>query len=240
MKKQHIIKAFAILATCAFCSCNEYTDDLQGLGKRVEKLEADTLALKNSIETMKQLQIAMEEQGIVKNIIENADGTTTLEFLNGRESITFVNNGTDGKTTGQLLGIKKGEDGVNYWTFGDNGEWLLDEYGNKISADPIDGKNGTDGEDGKDADPSSSPVIMPQVRVNQNGYWEMSTDGGTTWVLIKNASHPYGIKAVGQQGDPGPNGTADPIFINARYTADYVYFDVWYNGNKTTIKLKRV
>ena len=234
MKKQHIIKAFAILATCAFCSCNEYTDDLQGLGKRVEKLEADTLALKNSVETLKQLQIAMEEQGIVKKIIENADGTTTLEFLDGRDPITFVN-GSDGKTTGELLGIKKGEDGVNYWIFG--GEWLLDEDGNKISADPIDGKNG---KNGKDADPSSSPVIMPQVRVNPDGYWEMSTDGGNTWNLVTNASHPYGIKAVGKNGGKGDAGDEDPIFITARVYDNYIEFDVWLNGTKRTIRLQRV
>lgn len=60
--------------------------------------------------------------------------------------------GKDGVTP--VIGVAQGEDGIYYWTI--NGEWLLDENGNKVQAqgrdgaDGEDGKDGADGEDGKD------------------------------------------------------------------------------------------
>lgn len=60
--------------------------------------------------------------------------------------------GKDGVTP--VIGVAQDEDGIYYWTI--NGEWLLDENGNKVQAqgrdgaDGQDGKDGADGEDGKD------------------------------------------------------------------------------------------
>ena len=220
MRTQTIIRAFAILATCVFCSCHEFTDDLQDLGKRVENLEDSTLRVKNTIETLNLLKMAMENQGIVKNIIEiqNPDGTitTTLEFLNGIDPITFVNTGAPGKTFEELMSTRMGEDGKRYWTY--NGDWLLDKNGNKICADPLDGKNGTD--------VPQSPII----RINDDGFWEILTDG--EWVLLTNAQYPDGIKAIGSKGDKGEPGDLDPVFISIDTDSEpgYVILTVWVNG----------
>ena len=252
MRKQHIITAFAVIASCTLCSCNEYIDDLQGIGKRVEVLEDSVLSVQNTLETLTQLQKAMETYGVVSNIIQNSDGSTTLEFVDGRTPITFVN-GADGKEAEVLLGVAKGPDGKYYWVF--NGEFLRDENGNPILADPLDGKDGkdgVDGKDGKDAEPTGANVVVPQIRINPSTRnWEISTDGGKSW-------EDTGVCADGKDGEDGKDGkdgedgkdghdgangedgTPDGIFISATYTDNYIIFTLYFNGKITTVKLKRV
>ena len=67
-------------------------------------------------------------------------------------TVRTVSHLKDGVTP--VIGVAQDEDGIYYWTI--NGEWLLDENGNKVQAqgrdgaDGQDGKDGADGEDGKD------------------------------------------------------------------------------------------
>lgn len=245
MRKSFIITAFAILAGCGLStSCNEYTDDLQGIGKRVEVLEDSALSVRNTYDVITKLETAMKTYGVISNIKTNADGSTTLEFVDGREPITFMN-GADGKSTETLLGVKEDTDGHTYWIF--NGDWLRDKDGNKVSAEPMDGKdgkdgkNGTDGKDGKDADPVDGDVILPQVRINPaTRIWEISTDGGRTWGSTgvyadgKNgADGQDGQDGVdgrdgrdGKNGQDGENGEPDPIIISAIVRGNVVLFTV--------------
>lgn len=255
MRKIHIFTA--LLCMCCFlCSCKEYYEDLQDLGKRVVKLEDSALAFKNDLETMNKLVQAMNTYGIISNIKQNEDGSYTLEFADGREPITFINgldgkngeNGADGKDGDALLGVKKDADGHYYWTFGD--KWLRDSDGNKISAEPDDGKDGKDGEDGKDgkdgedAKPTTEDIVLPQVKVGDNGTWEISTDGGETW-------DDTGVKVDGKDGKDGKDGQDgqdgydgrknDPVFINATVTEDYVIFVIKYGvTGETTVWIPRL
>ena len=248
MRKQHIITAFAVIASCTLCSCNEYIDDLQGIGKRVEVLEDSVLSVQNTLETLTQLQKAMETYGVVSNIIQNSDGSTTLEFVDGRTPITFVN-GADGKEAEVLLGVAKGPDGKYYWVF--NGEFLRDENGNPILADPLDGKDGkdgVDGKDGKDAEPTGANVVVPQIRINPSTRnWEISTDGGKSWedtgVCADGKDGEDGKDGKdGKDGEDGEKGESDGIFVEATYTDNYIFFTLYVNNSNkpTTIILKRV
>lgn len=88
--------------------------------------------------------------------------------------------GVDGHTPD--IGIKKDSDGCFYWT--KDGEWILDEEGQKVKAE------GVDGEDGVDA-------IAPKLKI-ENGYWMMSTDGGLSWTNIG--------QATGNDGKDGKDG----------------------------------
>ena len=94
--------------------------------------------------------------------------------------------GADGKDGYiPVISVKQGEDGNYYWTL--DGEWLLID-GERVRANGIDGENGAPGEPGNDA-------VAPQVRINDSTkMWEISTDGGQTWVST-------GVVAEGKDGE---------------------------------------
>ena len=256
MRKLHIFTACAVILGCCLCSCNEYGDDIQGIGKRVVVLEDSVLRVQNTLETLAKLQKAMATYGVVKNIVSNKDGSTTLEFLDGREPITFVN-GENGKPAEMLLEVARDDsDGHYYWKF--NGEWLTDEDGNRLSAEPKDGKDGKDGVDGKDgkdgtdAEPSDGEIILPQARINPDTrFWEISVDGGQTWkstgVYADGRDGKDGRDGRdgkngtdGKDGKDGTDGSEDPIIINATYTDRFIILTIRIGNETKTVYLSRV
>jgi len=193
----------ACLATVS-CSKYEYTDALQGLGKRVEVLEQKTLSANTLIENLRQIVAIVEQQGYVRSVATNVDGTYTITFSDGK-SVTLRDGrvGTDGEEAALQISAEKGPDGIYYWTL--NGSWLLDENGQKIQAGARDGK---DGKDGKST--SEQSLSVPQVRINPDTrLWEISTDGGKTW-------NDTGVAADGKDGK---NGT-DDFFMNVKVSED--------------------
>ena len=120
------------------------------------------------------------------------------------ENGTNGTNGTDGITP--VIGAKYHTDNILYWTI--NGEWLLDEDGNKVR---VHGEDGVDGSDGKDA-------ITPQLNI-ENNYWYISYDNGASWTQLG--------KATGEDGQNGTNGTdgkdGDSFFQSITQDEDYVY-----------------
>lgn len=110
--------------------------------------------------------------------------------------------GTDGQTP--VIGVRQDVDEVYYWTL--NGEWLLDDSGNKI---PTTGKDGADGEDGQDG-------ITPQLKI-EDGYWYVSYDNGASWTEVG--------KAVGENGKDGEDGAdGDSFFRSVTQDDANVYF----------------
>lgn len=132
--------------------------------------------------------------------------------INLRSGKSFtIFNGKQGKPGADAdkapkIGIKQDTDGVWYWTL--NGEWMTDEYGNRIIAsgrngkdgkDGEDGKNGVDGQDGKDGSngtngTNGSNGITPLLRI-VDGYWQISYDNGATWTSVG--------KVAGENGKDG-------------------------------------
>ncbi len=173
-------------------SCNDkYGDDLRGIGRRVEILEDSLLSQNISIENIKKILDVIDKNGYVKAVIKNPNGSYTIQFSNGTSVV--LHDGKDGKDGRDAsadefyVSVAKGEDGAWYWTV--NGEFIIGEDGNPMRASAIDGKDGKDGKD--DIDLS---LIIPTSRINPvTRIWEISTDGGITYVST-------GILADGRDG----------------------------------------
>lgn len=128
------------------------------------------------------------------------NGILSWKESNTSPSSTPIENlkGEPGDTP--IVGIKK--DTLNntyYWTVSINGEsprWILDENGQKISAQGLKGdpgKNGTDGKPGK----NGADGITPEFKI-ENDYWFVSYDNGTNWTQLGKAKGDRG--ATGEKG----------------------------------------
>ena len=193
---------FLLIAALTIGACDKYnyTDSLQGLGKRVEWLEENAKNLNNQVEALNQIIMAIQTEGFVTSVKSSADGTYQITFNNG--NIVTLRNGKDGKdgkdgeTKTLIIDVEQGEDGQYYWII--NGKPLLDEDGNPVQAGAVDGKDGRNGKDGIDGKDGKSideqSVYVPKMRINpETRYWELSYDGGKTWINT-------GVYADGQDG----------------------------------------
>lgn len=230
----------------------EVRKDIENLKDRVTALEKLCKEMNANINAMAAILEALETHDYITSVTPiTRDGETvgyTITFAKG-EPITIYNgedgkdgvdgedgadgkDGTDGYTP--IIGVAQDSDGIYYWTL--DGEWLLDEAGNKIKAVGVDGKDGqdgADGEDGKDGQNGADGAdgidgengadgkdgvdgITPQLKI-ENDYWYISYDNGTTWTQLG--------KATGEDGKDGANGSdGDSFFQSVTQDEQYVYF----------------
>lgn len=219
MKK--IFSCVLVLTTLLFAhSCREPYDDTY-LSGRIDNLEDRVTDLETLCQEMNSNIASLQT---LINATQQGDYITDLSVIseNGVEigySVTFAKNGTiniyhgkdgedgeDGVDVGHTpdIGVMQDTDGEYYWAL--NGEWLLDEDGNKVKAVAVDG---TDGDDG----------VTPQLRIN-NEYWEVSYDGGKTWTSLD-------CKATGEDGIS----SADAIFDDVYEENGYVVFELRNGGS---------
>ncbi len=107
----------------------------------------------------------------VTNVIENGKEIGYMISFNKNASI-IIYHGINGNNP--EIGVKKDVDGVYYWTL--NGEWLLDDEGNKMET--VNGGGG----------------ITPNLKI-EGEYWYISYDDGLTWEKL--------YKAAGEEGQSG-------------------------------------
>ena len=140
-----------------------------------------------------------------------------------------------------MIGVAKGDDGVLYWTV--DGNWLLDDAGNKVKAEGRDGEagqNGTNGSNGTNGT-NGQDGVTPKFEI-RDGKWYVSYDNGTSWTELGQATGDQGPQgetgatgpqgpqgetgATGSQGPAGSNGeNGDSFFQSVDTTnADYVIF----------------
>ena len=191
-----------------------------------------------------------------QNGTNGKDGQNGADGKDGQDG----QNGADGKDgITPVIGVAQDTDGVYYWTL--NGEWLLDDNGNKLPVsgkdgqngtngsngqDGADGKDGQDGEDGKDgADgQDGKDGITPQLKIEE-GYWYISYDNGATWTQLGKATGENGQDgkdgADGEDGKDGQNGAdgkngqdGDSMFQSVTQDENYVYFTL---ADGTVIKI---
>ncbi|MBP3564567.1 MAG: leucine-rich repeat protein [Alistipes sp.] len=247
MKKLFFITAILCAVFCSSCS-KEYDDsalwnDLNSLEARVAKLEELCKQMNTNISSLQTIVSALQSNDYVTGVTPiTKDGEIigyTITFKKS-QPITIYHgedgkdgkdgqNGKDGKD-GQTpnIGVKKDVDGIYYWTL--NGEWLLDDNGNKIKAQGIDGKDGVNGTNGDDGTNGQDGVdgITPQLKI-ENDYWYISYDNGKSWEKLG--------KATGEDGVNGTNGEdGDSMFTNIDTTSsdEYVIFTL---SDGTQIKL---
>lgn len=194
-------------------------------------------ALKQMCETMNMnlvalqtIVTALEDRDYITDIKALYDGTTeigyTLTFSrSGNVTIFHGSNGlngddgSDGKDgVTPVIGVRQDIDGVYYWTV--NGEWLLDDSGEKARASAKDGMDGDDsspGEDGEDG-VDGKDGLTPQLKI-EAGKWWVSYDEGNSWIEFGPATGEQG-----EQGDRGERGEhGDPIFSSVTQDEKYVY-----------------
>lgn len=211
----------------------EVRKDIENLKDRVTALEKLRKEMNANIDAMAAILEALETHDYITGVTPiTKDGETvgyTITFAKD-EPITIYN-GEDGKDGADgkdgytpIIGVAQDSDGVYYWTL--DGEWLLDDAGNKIKAVGIDGANGSNGANGVDG-------ITPQLKI-ENEYWYISYDNGTTWSQLG--------KAIGEDGKDGANGSdgadgkdGDSFFEGVDTSNDdYVVFTL---ADGTTIKI---
>ena len=188
-----------VLATSlAFTSCQfddsdiwdkfgEVEESIRDHEERISALEELCKQMNTNIEALQTLVEALEKRDYVTNVSEVRNNGVVIGYTisfaysgditiyhgqNGKDGT----NGTDGYTP--QIGVMQDADGIYYWTL--DGEWLLDDNGNKIKANATDGKDGQNGSNGTDG-------ITPLLKI-ENDYWFVSYDNGVTWVQLGKAT----------------------------------------------------
>ncbi len=208
MKKTLLL--FVMVLT--FVSCREYDDSvlvgrIDNLEERVKELETLCGQMNSNISALQTIVAALQQNDNITSVTPITEGSDTIGY-----TITFVKNapitiyhgqngtdgddgldGVDGYTP--MIGVRLDTDGFFYWTL--DGEWLLDDNGNKIKAVGIDGKDG----------------ITPLLKI-EDDFWNVSYDNGTDWVQLGQVSG----------GDDMPEEKDDPFLLNVSTDGAYVTF----------------
>lgn len=246
MKKLRTFFLVAITAIMGgtMTSCNDYQNDIDALDKRVYRLEHLVDSINKNLDGLAMLINAQADGWLITGMAELPDGNGYI-----------VNFGKLDKTTGKLstkpedkktITIYNGldanapdlsvrydpTDGNYYWVV--NGTWVLDPDGNRIRVNGKDGKDGKDGQDGKDGSSTA-----PKVRINDYGYWEMSTDDGETWQIMTD-SNGNPIKATGKDGKDGKDGEDGKDGKDGKDGADGQDGKDGKNGNDAAIIISKV
>ena len=208
------------LTICFFTACHDdiwnAIDDLDG---RVTKLEELCKEMNTNITSLQTIVSVLQSNDYITGVVEITKGGNVVGYTItfGKHDPITIYHGQDGKdgqngtngADGQdgstpIIGVAQDTDGVYYWTL--NGEWLLDDNGNKLPVSGKDGANGADGKDGQDGKDGANGKdgqdgVTPLLKI-EDGYWYVSYDNGTTWILMGQATG-----ADGQNGQDGANGT---------------------------------
>ena len=261
------------LTICFFTACHDdiwnAIDDLDG---RVTKLEELCKEMNTNITSLQTIVNVLQSNDYITGIVEikkngevigytitfgKHDPITIYHGQDGKDGQNGADgkDGQDGSSSTPVIGVAKDTDGVYYWTL--NGEWLLNDNGNKLpvsgtngkdgqngsngqdGADGKDGQDGTDGKDGQDG-VDGKDGITPQLKI-EDGYWYISYDNGATWTQLG--------KATGEDGKDGQNGSngtdgkdgkdgqdGDSMFQSVTQDENYVYFTL---ADGTVIKIAK-
>lgn len=260
-----------IAVAMVFVSCNkilestELYDRVGEIENKVLKIEQMLSEMNTNISSLQTVVTALQSNDFVtgvapitQNGVEigytitfSKSGTITIyhgkdgkDGTNGTDGKDGVNgtNGIDGTTP--VIGVKQDTDGAYYWTV--NGEWLLNDRGEKVKAvgtdgkDGQDGQNGANGEDGKDGvngtdgkdgenGTNGEDGVTPQLKI-EDDYWYVSYDNGASWTQLG--------KAKGEDGKDGSTTVTggDCIFKEVTTDENNAYFTLA-DGTVITIPL---
>ena len=195
------------LAVCVLSGCSDDYDDtelrngLSDLKDRVAKLETQLTKLNGDITTMDALVKKLESNVSVVKVESSTDGKSYTIYFSDDTKAT-ITNGKDGSAGADapVIGVKE-EGGVYYWakTVDGKTDFLTDGNGQKLRV--------------------TAEVTPPRLSVDEEGYWEVSYDGGTTWERIKDAAGDP-VKAITDDG----SSIQDSFFSAVTQDDDNVYF----------------
>ena len=170
MKK--LIFSLCAVVIMVLSGCSKYDDGplsnrVDDLEKRVTTLEELCKQINTNVSSIQTLVNAMKDNDVITSITPLKEGDEVIGYtisFSKSPSITIYH-GNNGSTP--QISVKQDTDGHYYWTV--DGEWLLDDDNQKISA-----------EGAKDG-------ITPQYKIENNG-WYLSLDGGQTWNYVGSAT----------------------------------------------------
>jgi hypothetical protein len=168
---------------------------------RLAQLETLCGKINEDLSDLQTLITALQNADYVTGIVPVTEGGVEVGY-----TITFakygnvtIRHGSDGvdSTYIPVFGIKKDDDGVYCWTL--DGQWILDENGNRMPATGAAGATGATGDKGDQgetgqpgADGATGPAgVTPLLKIEE-GYWYVSYDDGVEWTRLD--------KAVGENG----------------------------------------
>ncbi len=187
MKIFKTVRTFIIVVVAAIVSgctadMDKLNDRLDGLEDRIEALEELCSQMNSDIASLKTIVEALQNADYITDVVPVTENGTVIgyEIHFAKSGTITIYHGKDGED-GQdgytpEIGVRQDTDGRYYWTL--DGEWLLDDNGNKIHV------NREDGQDG----------ITPILKI-EDGYWYVSYDNGATWTQLG--------KATGEDGQDG-------------------------------------
>ena len=274
MKKLSLL--LLTLTICFFTACHkDIWAELDELDQRVTKLEELCKEMNTNITSLQTIVDVLQSNDYITGVVEvtkngevigytitfgKHDPITIYHGQDGKDGQNGADgkdgkDGQDGSSSTPVIGVAQDTDGVYYWTL--NGEWLLDDNGNKLpvsgtngkdgqngsngqdGADGKDGQDGTDGKDGQDG-VDGKDGVTPQLKI-EDGYWYISYDNGATWTQLG--------KATGEDGKDGQNGSngtdgkdgkdgqdGDSMFQSVTQDENYVYFTL---ADGTVIKIAK-
>ena len=166
MKK--LFFSLCVFALLSLSSCDKYDDGplsnrVDNLENRVKSLEEQCKQLNANVSSIQTLVDALKDHDVITSVTPLVEGDKEVgySFAFSKSPSISVYHGSNGASPS--IGIKKDSDGNYYWTL--DGEWLLDDDGNKILS------NGTSG------------AALPEFKID-NDNWHLSLDGGETWVNL--------------------------------------------------------
>ncbi|MGI6573837.1 MAG: PL29 family lyase N-terminal domain-containing protein [Fermentimonas sp.] len=170
-----------LLSGIVIFSCTDLDDinrRLDEYEQRLNALELSVAGVNRDIQSLQQLLDAQSKKIGILSYQPLPDNSGYQLLMSDGSKITLHNgqagaDGEDGLTP--TIGVMAHTDGLLYWTL--NGEFLCDADGNKVRA------SGRDG-------------VTPILRVNADGQWEMSIDGGTYWTLVTYEDGTTPVNAV--------------------------------------------
>lgn len=228
-----LLGAALLVTSCELLEDKDLKNDVRGLEDRVSQLEKRCEQINADIAALQGLIAAMQQNDYITDVAPVSRGGETIGYTISfaqRAPITIYSareqSGEQGGEQGPAghvpaIGVRQDADGVYCWTL--DGEWLTDDYGNRIAAQGKDGADGQDGINGSDG-------ITPEFRIT-DGYWEISYDGGDEWERLGKATGENG--ADGTDGTDGSNGGLIGIVQDDRY----VHFNL---ADGTTIDLLKL
>ena len=280
-----LLSILPAILLCLMVGCAEPYDDtairedIEDLQERVTALEEMCREMNSNISAMQAIVNALQNNDYITSVTPVTEGGETIGY-----TITFakgspitIYHGTDGKDgadgkdgqdgqDGQngadgkdgytpQIGVKQDTDNIYYWTL--DGEWLLDENGNKIKAQGTDGKDGQDGENGADGNdgangndgatgpqgpqgdkgdqgetgpqgPQGEQGITPVLKI-EDDYWYVSYDNGQSWTQLGKATGEKGEQ--GEQGPQGEKGDKGDVGL----VGDSMFTDVDYSNEEYVI-----
>ena len=169
---------YTVIAILALTSCHKAIwDKLNDHERRIQQLELFCNQMNTNINSLQAIVDAINARDYVKDVLPITENGTIIGYtitFNSRNPINIYNgkNGEDAHTP--IIGIKKDADNVYYWTL--DGEWILDQDGNKVRAEGI----------------------TPLLKI-QDEYWWISYDNAATWEKLGKATGEPGSN--GTNGD---------------------------------------